>query len=230
VRCQDDHCYASRKVPALALDLIEPPLYACVVGSVIDHQAVCPGYRLRSHNNSAIRSRASVVSAVGRVVCRSWNLHRACTQALARYVDSDTLPIVNNPVENAIRPIAIGKRNGLFTGYESVGRRAAAIRFVSRLLSWDVSRRAPTARSIRCFYFPTLLNTGTGYLCTDGAAGRTKLRPTTVLSYRNTVKEFSNFFQKKCFITEVLVSALAMKFLNRLSTTGKPYFESVETL
>jgi hypothetical protein len=31
--------------------------------------------------------------------------------ALARYAESGTLPIDNNAVENAIRPIAIGKKN-----------------------------------------------------------------------------------------------------------------------
>lgn len=40
---------------------------------------------------------------------------------------SDSLPIDNNPVENAIRPIAIGKKNWLFAGSERAGRRAAAI-------------------------------------------------------------------------------------------------------
>ncbi len=33
----------------------------------------------------------------------------------------------NNPVENTIRPIAIGKKNWLFAGSERAGRRAAAI-------------------------------------------------------------------------------------------------------
>jgi transposase len=47
--------------------------------------------------------------------------------ALQRYVDSGSLPIDNNPVENAIRPIAIGKKNWLFAGSERAGRRAAAI-------------------------------------------------------------------------------------------------------
>jgi transposase len=47
--------------------------------------------------------------------------------ALVRYADSGTLPIDNNPVENAIRPIAIGKKNWLFAGSERAGRRAAAI-------------------------------------------------------------------------------------------------------
>src|SRR5471030_2420525 len=47
--------------------------------------------------------------------------------ALARYAESGSLPIDNNPVENAIRPIAIGKKNWLLTGSERAGRRAAAI-------------------------------------------------------------------------------------------------------
>jgi transposase len=47
--------------------------------------------------------------------------------ALVRYIDSGTYPIDNNAVENAIRPIAIGKKNWLFTGSERAGRRAAAI-------------------------------------------------------------------------------------------------------
>lgn len=47
--------------------------------------------------------------------------------ALQRYAGSGSLPIDNNPVENAIRPIAIGKKNWLFAGSERAGRRAAAI-------------------------------------------------------------------------------------------------------
>jgi transposase len=47
--------------------------------------------------------------------------------ALQRYASSGSLPIDNNPVENAIRPIAVGKKNWLFTGSERAGRRAAAI-------------------------------------------------------------------------------------------------------
>ena len=47
--------------------------------------------------------------------------------ALQRYADSGHLPIDNNPVENAIRPIAIGKKNWLFAGSERAGKRAAAI-------------------------------------------------------------------------------------------------------
>ncbi|MBA2704756.1 MAG: IS66 family transposase [Blastocatellia bacterium] len=47
--------------------------------------------------------------------------------ALVRYAHSGDLPIDNNPIENAIRPIAIGKKNWLFAGSERAGKRAAAI-------------------------------------------------------------------------------------------------------
>lgn len=47
--------------------------------------------------------------------------------ALARYAESGVLPIDNNVIENAIRPICIGKKNWLFTGSERAGKRAAAI-------------------------------------------------------------------------------------------------------
>ena len=48
-------------------------------------------------------------------------------KSLIRYAQTGHLPIDNNPVENAIRPIAIGKKNWLFTGSERAGQRAAAI-------------------------------------------------------------------------------------------------------
>jgi hypothetical protein len=47
--------------------------------------------------------------------------------ALTRYLDDGHYPIDNNPVENAIRPIALGRKNWLFAGSESAGKRAAAI-------------------------------------------------------------------------------------------------------
>ena len=47
--------------------------------------------------------------------------------ALARVVEDGRYPIDNNPAENAIRPIALGRKNWLFTGSESAGQRAAAI-------------------------------------------------------------------------------------------------------
>ena len=47
--------------------------------------------------------------------------------SLIRYAQTGHLPIDNNSVENTIRPIAIGKKNWLFTGSERAGQRAAAI-------------------------------------------------------------------------------------------------------
>ena len=47
--------------------------------------------------------------------------------ALRRYLDDGRYPIDNNPVENAIRPIALGRKNWLFAGSETAGQRAAAI-------------------------------------------------------------------------------------------------------
>jgi transposase len=47
--------------------------------------------------------------------------------ALIRYAETGHLPIDNNPTENCIRPIAVGRRNWLFTGSERAGQRAAAI-------------------------------------------------------------------------------------------------------
>lgn len=47
--------------------------------------------------------------------------------ALVRYAEAGNLPIDNNAVENAIRPIALGRKNWLFAGSERAGVRAAAI-------------------------------------------------------------------------------------------------------
>jgi transposase len=60
-------------------------------------------------------------------------LHRAIAYtrkrwpALTRYLDDGRYPIDNNPIENAIRPIALGRKNWLFAGSETAGQRVAAI-------------------------------------------------------------------------------------------------------
>src|SRR5512136_2415180 len=48
-------------------------------------------------------------------------------QSLIRYAETGHLPIDNNPVENTIRLIALGKKNWLFAGSERAGQRASAI-------------------------------------------------------------------------------------------------------
>ena len=47
--------------------------------------------------------------------------------ALIRYPEHGAYPIDNNPVENAIRPIAVGKKNWLFAGSARAGKRAAVL-------------------------------------------------------------------------------------------------------
>jgi hypothetical protein len=48
-------------------------------------------------------------------------------EALSRYALTGDLPIDNNPVEQTIRPVAIGKKNWMFVGSERSGKRAAII-------------------------------------------------------------------------------------------------------
>jgi transposase len=47
-------------------------------------------------------------------------------EALSRYLDDGRLEISNNAAENAIRPVAIGRKNYLFAGSDAGGERAAA--------------------------------------------------------------------------------------------------------
>lgn len=66
-------------------------------------------------------------SAEGSALSRAIDYSLKRWPAILRYADSGHLPIDNNPIENAIRPIAIGKKNWLFAGSERAGKRAAAI-------------------------------------------------------------------------------------------------------
>jgi len=50
---------------------------------------------------------------------------RSRWQALTAYVDHGRLEISNNAAENAIRPVALGRKNWLFAGSDSGGERAA---------------------------------------------------------------------------------------------------------
>lgn len=72
-----------------------------------------------------IAQRASAANGGALAKALDYTLRR--WPALVRYADSGTLPIDNNPVENVIRPIALGKKNWLFAGSERAGKRAAAI-------------------------------------------------------------------------------------------------------
>lgn len=47
--------------------------------------------------------------------------------ALCVYLDDARIPIDNNAVENAIRPLALGRKNWLFVGSQQAGERAAVV-------------------------------------------------------------------------------------------------------
>ena len=80
---------------------------------------------LKSYHAWLVETRAAVPDGTGTAKAIDYTLNR--WPALARYAETGHLPIDNNPVENAIRPIAIGKKNWLFAGSERAGKRAAVI-------------------------------------------------------------------------------------------------------
>jgi len=81
--------------------------------------------RLRLFRAWLAKARAKAPDGSGTARAIDYSLRR--WDALARYAGSGHLPIDNNPVENAIRPIAVGKKNWLFAGSERAGKRAASI-------------------------------------------------------------------------------------------------------
>ncbi|NBQ70163.1 MAG: IS66 family transposase, partial [Nitrosomonadaceae bacterium] len=80
---------------------------------------------LQSLHDWLLQTRTQTANGGGTAKAIDYTLKR--WQSLIRYASSGHLPIDNNPVENAIRPIALGKKNWLFTGSERAGKRAAAI-------------------------------------------------------------------------------------------------------
>jgi transposase len=72
-----------------------------------------------------LKTRVTVANGGGTAKAIDYTLRRWA--ALSRYATDGRLPIDNNPVENEIRPIAVGKKNWLFVGSERGGIRAAAI-------------------------------------------------------------------------------------------------------
>jgi transposase len=52
--------------------------------------------------------------------------------ALSRYLDDGRLEISNNAAENQIRPVALGRKNWLFSGSDAGGERAAAFYTIIR--------------------------------------------------------------------------------------------------
>jgi len=80
---------------------------------------------LQSMHDWLLKTRVTVANGGGTAKAIDYSLKRWA--ALSRYATAGNLPIDNNPVENVIRPIALGRKNWLFTGSEQAGKRAAAI-------------------------------------------------------------------------------------------------------
>ncbi len=80
---------------------------------------------LQSMHDWLLQTRVTVANGGGTAKAIDYSLKRWA--ALSRYATAGNLPIDNNPVENVIRPIALGRKNWLFTGSEQAGKRAAAI-------------------------------------------------------------------------------------------------------
>jgi transposase len=80
---------------------------------------------LQSMHDWLLQTRVTVANGGGTAKAIDYSLKR--WPALSRYATAGNLPIDNNPVENSIRPIALGKKNWLFCGSEPAGKRAAAI-------------------------------------------------------------------------------------------------------
>lgn len=89
------------------------------------------------------------LSQIRQSTAPGYGLAKACDYllrrwtAFMRYAETGNLPIDNNPVENAIRPITLGKKNWLFAGSERAGQRAAAIQ--SLLATAKINGLEPTA-------------------------------------------------------------------------------------
>ena len=80
---------------------------------------------LRSMHDWLLETRVTVANGGGTAKAIDYSLRR--WEALSRYATAGNLPIDNNPAENSIRPIALGRKNWLFLGSQRAGERAAAI-------------------------------------------------------------------------------------------------------
>lgn len=87
----------------------------------------------QEHSIPALQALHERLTQIRQTAAPGYGLAKSCDYLLrrwssfVRYAETGHLPIDNNPVENAIRPIALGKKNWLFAGSERAGQRAAAI-------------------------------------------------------------------------------------------------------
>ena len=63
----------------------------------------------------------------GTAIAKALDYSLKCESELKAFLSDGQIPIDNNHVENAIRPIALGRRNFLFIGSEMAGKSSAAV-------------------------------------------------------------------------------------------------------
>ena len=85
------------------------------------------------------QARASPRSALAQAL--QYSLNR--WTALCRFLDDGRLPLDTNAVENAMRPVALGRRNWTFAGSEAGGKRAASL--YSLLITAKLNGHEPLA-------------------------------------------------------------------------------------
>jgi hypothetical protein len=117
--------------------------------------------RLDDFRRWLVGLRQSTLAGSGLAKALDYSLKR--WSALTRYLDDGRFPIDNNRIENAIRPVALGRKNWLFVGSESAGRRAAAI--MSLLATAKANGHEPHAYLLDVLTrLPTTLNCDIGQL------------------------------------------------------------------
>lgn len=139
-------CWAHARRKFFDLDQGTPqghPVAAAIVKAIAELYAIESGAADRTPQERQILRQAEALPRLEQLhtqltgirskASHGGHLAKACDyllrrwSAFTRYAHTGDLPIDNNPVENAIRPIALGKKNWLFTGSERAGQRAAAI-------------------------------------------------------------------------------------------------------
>jgi hypothetical protein len=117
--------------------------------------------RLDDFHRWLVGLRSTILAGSGLAKALDYSLKR--WSALTRYLDDGRYPIDNNRIENAIRPVALGRKNWLFVGSESAGRRAAAI--MSLLATAKANGHEPHAWLLDVLTrLPTTLNRDIGQL------------------------------------------------------------------
>ena len=114
---------ALRRIAALYAIEAQVPDGDVTARRALRQQEAAP--KLKSMHDWLIERRLKTADGTGLARAIDYSLKR--WPALVRYAENGHLPIDNNLVENAIRPITLGRRNWLFTGSERAGARAAAI-------------------------------------------------------------------------------------------------------